>query len=226
MLVMASSEDVFQNGKVPSSFFFAWGLDEDTRWCRIDAWAEDAVAMHESFLDMSPNGFGHVGFSSLRHAQHHKGLLKEAMAFRVMPGCKYQILEGFDEDSPQSVAPQAQLNSDFTKSESYSELHRCFLIVKVHEVRDKIEATMGASERLLVSLCDMSGGMRRATIWPPLCNASNLWKENNIVTILGCTVSMKYNSVSLGSGCLATLDDSVMLSQFPEEIQHVVWTTA
>ena len=116
-------------------------------------------------------------------------------------------------------APQAQLNSHVAKFASYSELHRCFLTVKVHEVRDKIEATMGACERLLVRLCDMSGGMRRATIWPPLCNASNLWRENKIVTILGCTVSMKYNS-------LATLDDSVMLSQFPEEIQYVVWTIA
>ena len=124
------------------------------------------------------------------------------------------------------MPPQAQLNTDFAKFHAYSELHRCFLIVKVHEVKDKIEPTAVASERLLVNLCDMSGGMRRATIWPPLCNASNLWEENNIVTVLGCSVSLKYNSVSLGSDCLATLDGSVTLSQFPEEIQHVMWTTA
>lgn len=226
MLVMSMSEEVFQNGKTRSPCFIAWGLDEENVWCRMDAWAQDAMAMRESFLDNLPERFGYVGFSSVRHAQNYKGSMKEAMAFRVMPGCQYQILQGFDGQSPQSVPPQPQLNSDFAKFHSYSEWHRCFVTLKVHEVKEKIEATAFASERLLVNLCDMSGGMRRATIWPPLCNASNLWEDNNIVTILGCSVSLKYNSVSLGSDCLASLDGSVTLSQFPEEIQHVMWTTA
>ena len=105
MLVMSMSEEVFQNGKIRSPCFIAWGLDEENVWCRMDAWAQDAMAMHESFLDMLPDGFGYVAFSSVRHAQNYKGLMKEAMAFRVMPGCQYQILQGFDGQSPQSLPP-------------------------------------------------------------------------------------------------------------------------
>ena len=94
MLVMSMSEEVFQNGKIRSPCFIAWGLDEENVWCRMDAWAQDAMAMHESFLDILPDGFGYVAFISVRHAQNYKGLMKEAMAFRVMPGCQYQILQG------------------------------------------------------------------------------------------------------------------------------------
>ena len=70
MLVMSMSEEVFQNGKTRSPCFIAWGLDEENVWCRMDAWAQDAMAMHESFLDMLPDGFGYVAFSSVRHAQN------------------------------------------------------------------------------------------------------------------------------------------------------------
>ena len=171
-----------------------------------------------------PEGHGYVSLSAVRHNQSFRGSLQNCMAFRANPGCQYGLCQGFGENGQLTLPPQPKINSDFAKFNGWSELHRCFITVKVHEFRERIPESPGASERLLLSLLDMSGGLRRATVWPPLCFL-DIWSENSILTILGCSVSMQYSNVSIGSDSLALLDTNQTLADFPEVIMSMTWAS-
>ena len=111
------------------------------------------------------------------------GAMKESIAFCVMNDSSVFPLKGFgdialqEDKSPVNVnwlPPQPCLNSNFTLFEGFTEQQRCFVIVKVHEVRELIEGTPHqSSTRQLVSFLDMSGNVRRATVWPPLCRCQD-----------------------------------------------------
>ena len=223
MLVMSLAPEVFENGKNKSPYYLIWGLDEDNTWCKLEGWGNDAEKMQLCLAKLLPEGHGYVSFSALRHNQSFRGSLKNCMAFRVNPGCQYAACQGFGEDGTISLPPQPRINSDFSKFNGWSELHKCFITVKVHEIRESIPESPGTSERLLLSLLDMSGGLRKATVWPPLCSL-DIWSEGSILTILGCTVSMQYQNVTIGSDTLAFPDPSFSLADFPEVIMSMIWT--
>ena len=225
MLVVAMSSKIFLHGytaggKAPEACFILWGLDEQNVWCNIGAWGAIASALSAYVREMLPDGFGYMAFSGVQNLRSHKGQMQEAMAFKVEPGCQFEVLP----TTPGRIAkPEPQVNSDFLRFKSYTDQHRCFVGCKVHEHRGMIEASGKASERLLLNVCDVSGGMRRVTIWPPLHAEDGLWQVGNVVCILGCTASLHYGSFSVGSDCLAHLDFSVPSSQFPDIIKHTNW---
>ena len=131
------------------------------------------------------------------HGQSFRGSLKNCMAFRVNPGCQVQWL----------VRPSQLLH--------YSQ---------GAQVQGKNPRESRRSERLLLSLLDMSEGLGRATVWPPLCSL-DIWSEGSILTILGCSVSMQYSNVSIGSDSLAMPDTSQTLADFPEVIMSMNWVS-
>ena len=224
MLVMSMAHEVFENGRNKSPYYLIWGLDEDNTWCKLEGWGNDAEKMQLCLTSLLPQGHGYISLSAVRHNQSFRGSVKNCMAFRVNPGCQYAVCQGFGEDGKLSLPPQPRINSDFAKFNGWSELHRCFITVKVHEFRERIPESPGASERLLLSLLDMSGGLRRATVWPPLCSL-DIWSEGSILTILGCSVSMQYSNVSIGSDSLALPDTSQTLADFPEVIMSMTWAS-
>ena len=95
-------------------------------------------------------------------------------------------------------------------------------MAKVHEVVPLEPATEKCSERLLLQMLDSKGNLRKATAWPLLCHW-DLCMVNTVVTIIGCTASMKCNSLSLGSDCCVARDEILPPEQFPAEMFGTKW---